>query len=115
VKIKIAVGLTLVAAAGLAGAQPPGGGGGGAPTFEGLDTNKNGSLAKEEVAAFFAGRPAGPNGPPNVDEVFGRWDGNKDGSVSKAEFDARPRPAGPGGGPPPAAGGAPPAAPPPAR
>jgi hypothetical protein len=106
VKTKIALGLTLLATAGLAGAQPPGGGGFTPPTFDGLDTNKNSSLAKEEVAAFFAGRPAGPNGPINIDNVFAGWDANKDGSVSKEEFDARPRPPGAGGPPP---GGAPPA------
>lgn len=95
--------LGLVLVAGAAGAQAPGGGGGGGLTFEGLDADKNGSLSQDEVAKFFAGRPAGPNGPPNPAEVFGRWDANKDGSVSKAEFDARPRPpgGGGGGGPPP--------------
>jgi len=36
-------------------------------------------------------------------DVFGRWDANKDGSVSKQEFDSRPRGGGPGGG-----GGGPP-------
>jgi hypothetical protein len=71
------------------------------PTFDGLDKDKNGSLSQEEVAAFVATIPAGgPNGPPNAATVFGNWDANKDGSVSKAEFDARPRPGG-GGGPPP--------------
>ncbi|HET7607687.1 MAG TPA: EF-hand domain-containing protein [Gammaproteobacteria bacterium] len=91
------VGLLLVA--GAAGAQPPGGGGG--LTFDGLDADKNGSLSQDEIAKFFAGRPAGPNGAPNAAEIFGRWDANKDGSVSKAEFDARPRPGGGGGGGPP--------------
>jgi hypothetical protein len=86
------------------------------PTFDGIDKDKNGSLSKQEVAAWVATIPAGgPNGPPNADDVFGRWDANKDGSVSKPEFDSRPRP--PGGGGPPGAGGAPPAggAQPPAR
>jgi Ca2+-binding EF-hand superfamily protein len=70
------------------------------PTFDGIDTDKGGSLSKEEVAAWVATIPAGPNGPANADEVFGRWDANKDGSVSKEEFDSRPRPPA-GGGPPP--------------
>ena len=91
------LGLALVA--GAAVAQAPGGFT--PPTFDGLDTDKNGSLSQEEVAKFVATIPAGgPNGPPNAATVFGNWDANKDGSVSKAEFDARPRPGG-GGGPPP--------------
>jgi hypothetical protein len=111
------IGCGLFLVAGIAGAQPPGGGG--PPTFAGLDTNKNGSLTKEEVGAFFAGR-GGPQGVPNVDDIFGRWDANKDGSVSQQEFDSRPRQGGPGGGPPGGAppgspGGAPPAGAPPAR
>jgi hypothetical protein len=89
----------VVSVAGWALAQAPGGFT--PPTFAGLDTDKNGSLSKAEVQAFVATIPAGPNGAPNVDTVFGNWDANKDGSVSQAEFDARPRPAGPGGGPPP--------------
>jgi hypothetical protein len=98
--------LGLVLVAGAAVAQPPGGFT--PPTFDGLDTDKNGSLSQEEVAKFVATIPAGgPNGPPNAADVFGRWDANKDGSVSKAEFDARPRPAGPGGGVPPPGGQAP--------
>jgi hypothetical protein len=68
------------------------------PTFDGIDKDKNSSLSKEEVGAWVATIPAGPNGPLNGDEVFGRWDANKDGSVSKEEFDSRPRPQ---GGPPP--------------
>jgi hypothetical protein len=68
------------------------------PTFDGIDTDKNGSLSKEEVGVWVATIPAGPNGAVSADEVFGRWDANKDGSVSKEEFDARPRPQ---GGPPP--------------
>jgi hypothetical protein len=70
------------------------------PTFDGIDTDKNSSLSKEEVGVWVATSPAGPNGPANVDEVFGRWDANKDGSVSKEEFDSRPRPPGAGGPPP---------------
>jgi hypothetical protein len=94
------LGLALVA--GTAAAQ----GGFTPPTFAGLDTDKSGSLSQEEVAKFVATIPAGgPNGPPNAADVFGRWDANKDGSVSKAEFDARPRPAGPGGGGGPPPGG----------
>lgn len=102
---------TSMAASALA--QPPGGGGFTPPTFEGLDADKNGSLSQEEVAKFFAGRVGGPGGGggPNVADIFGRWDANKDGSVSKAEFDARPRQGGGPGGPP--GGGPPPGAQPP--
>jgi hypothetical protein len=70
------------------------------PTWDGLNTDKNDSLSKEEVATWVATIPAGPNGAISADEVFGRWDANKDGSVSKEEFDTRPRPPA-GGGPPP--------------
>jgi hypothetical protein len=42
-----------------------------------------------------AGGP--PGGPPDPAQVFARWDTNGDGKVTKAEFDARPRPGGPGG------------------
>jgi hypothetical protein len=107
-KARIALGLALVATAGMANAQPPGGGGGFTPpTFDGIDTDKNGSLSQAEVGVWVATIPAGgPNGPPNAATVFGNWDTNKDGSVSRAEFDARPRPGGAGGGGPPPGGGA---------
>ena len=84
------------------------GGGGGftPPTFDGLDTDKSGGLSQAEVAAFFKNIPAGPNGPIDPAAVFGRWDTDKNGTVSKAEFDARPR----GGGGPPGGGGGPPPA-----
>jgi hypothetical protein len=50
--------------------------------------------------------PANPNGPArNPADIFGRWDTDKNGSVSKAEFDARPRQGGGGGG---GGGGGPP-------
>jgi hypothetical protein len=62
------------------------------PTWDGLNTDKNDSLSKEEVTAWVATIPAGPDGPISADDVFGRWDANKDGSVSKEEFDTRPRP-----------------------
>jgi hypothetical protein len=108
-KTRVVLGLALIAAAGAAGAQAPGGGGGFAPpTFDGIDTDKNGSLSQAEVGVWVATIPAGgPNGPPNAATVFGNWDANKDGSVSRQEFDARPRPGGPGGAPPAGAGGAP--------
>jgi hypothetical protein len=110
--------LGLVLVAGTAGAQAPGGGGGGftPPTFDGIDKDKSGSLSQAEVGEWVKTIPGGgPNGPPNAADVFGRWDANKDGSVSKAEFDSRPRGGGggpgrgggPGGGGPPPGGQAP--------
>jgi hypothetical protein len=87
-------------------AQPPAGFT--PPTFDGLDKDKNGSLSKAEVEDWVKSLPANPNGPPrNADDIFARWDTNKDGKVSKEEFDARPRGGGgpPGGG---AGGGGPP-------
>jgi Ca2+-binding EF-hand superfamily protein len=56
-------------------------------TFEYLDTDKNGSLSKEEVAAFAGRVPS----KPKPEELFARWDTDKDGTVSKQEFEARPR------------------------
>jgi len=103
--------LGLVLVAGAAGAQAPGGGGGFTPpTFDGLDKDKNGSLSQAEVGEFVKTIPAngGANGPPDAATIFGRWDANKDGSVSKAEFDSRPRGGGPGGGGAPGGGGGPP-------
>ena len=96
----------LLLAVRFVGAQP------GPPSFEQIDKDKNGSLSKEEVAAFIAERraaaprggqgPPGGGGPPDASQIFGRWDANGDGKVTKAEFDARPRPPGAGaGGPPP--------------
>jgi hypothetical protein len=89
--------------AGVATAQP------GPPSFEQIDKDKNGALSPGELTEFFnerragGGQPPGPGGggPPggrpfDPAQIFGRWDSNGDGSVSKAEFDARPRQ---GGGP----------------
>lgn len=102
--------VTLLLGARLAGAQP------GPPSFDAIDKNKDGVLAKEEVVAFFEARRAAGGGggggagaggaPPDPAQIFARWDANGDGKVTKAEFDARPRPGGAGGGgqPPPGSG-----------
>lgn len=79
---------------------------GGIRLHGGIDTDKNGSLSQAEVGVWVATIPAGPQGALSAADVFGRWDANEDGSVSRQEFDGRPRPQGPGGGAP---GGAPPA------
>jgi hypothetical protein len=44
------------------------------------------------------GRPRGER--PNLDQIFARWDTDHNGTISKAEFDARPRFGGRRGGPP---------------
>ena len=93
---------TLLLGARLAGAQPA------PPSFDAIDKNKDGVLTKDEVVAFFdarraaggGGGGAGAGGPPDPSQIFARWDANGDGKVTKAEFDARPRPGGAGQGPP---------------
>jgi EF-hand domain pair len=44
------------------------------------------------------GRPRGER--PNLDQIFASWDTDGNGTISKAEFDARPRLGGRRGGPP---------------
>jgi hypothetical protein len=78
----------LALLAGVAAAQ----GGFKPPTFDGVDTDKSGAISQEEVVAFFKNVPPGPNGPFPAEATFDLWDENDDGTVSKAEFDARPRP-----------------------
>lgn len=56
-------------------------------TFEYIDTDGNGSLSKEEVAAIAVRFP----GRPDPEDVFARWDANNDGKVTKQEFESRPR------------------------
>ncbi len=125
--MKTAVLAAMVAAlvpASAALAQPPG-----PPSFDSIDTNHDGGLSQEEVAAMIAARgagrgrpqgdrpdgpppergpgdpnargggPGGPGGPPNPEGIFRSWDKDGNGSVSKEEFDARPRPGPRGGGP----------------
>ena len=110
----VALAAVLGAAAHTASAQPPG-----PPSFDQIDSDKNGALSEEEVRQFFtrmfqnmpgggpggggpggpgAGGPGGPGGGDMLGQIFQNWDANKDGSVSREEFDNRPR-MGPGGGP----------------
>jgi hypothetical protein len=102
---KLVFAFAVASTAAAAFAQPPGGFT--PPSFAGLDKDKSGGISQDEVAAFFATAPANANRPP-AEQIFANWDTNKDGSVSQAEFDARPRPGGPGGGPPGGPGGGPP-------
>ena len=94
--------LILVAAPAIALAQPPGGGGGGGPrgpqtpeqieaNFKQMDTNKDGSISKEEWTA--AGRR---------EQGFARFDQNGDGKITLEEMKAVAAQfaAGGGGGPP---------------
>jgi hypothetical protein len=87
-KHAVLVAPVLALLAGVAAAQ----GGITPPTFDGVDTDKSGGISKEEVAAFFKSVPPGPFGPFPAEATFDLWDANRDGTVSKAEFDARPRP-----------------------
>jgi Ca2+-binding EF-hand superfamily protein len=83
--VSIAAALVLIASAPTTWAQQQG-----RLTFEYLDTNKDGSLSVDEVATLAARIPSNPK----PEELFARWDADKDGKVSKQEFDARPRNAG---------------------
>jgi hypothetical protein len=102
----IAIGIAVFAHTSIA--QP------GPPSFDSLDADQNGALSKQELAVlmerFAAGRPGAGDGPreggaerggarrrPNIDVMFGRWDADGNGAVSREEFDNRPRRRGPGG------------------
>ena len=82
-QVSIAAALVLIATAPLAWGQQR-------LTFEFLDQNKDGSLSVEEVGTVAGRIPA----KPKPEDLFARWDTDKDGKVSKQEFDARPRNAG---------------------
>jgi EF-hand domain pair len=96
--LKFLMGALLAGCTSLALAQPPA-----PPAFDELDADGSGALSPEEVEgmfARFAGRGAengnGPGGRPpgrgpDPATIFGRWDTNGDGAVSREEFDARPR------------------------
>ena len=83
----VATGVALFGQASLA--QP------GPPSFDALDTDENGELSKEEVSAMLARRQGGggrgEGRGPSVDMVFGRWDADSSGAISREEFDNRPR------------------------
>jgi len=115
-KLKLALTslFTVLVATQVVLAQPPA-----PPSFDSLDSDKSGSLSKDEFAAFFSatprdgrrgagngnrggtdGPPGGAGSPPNPSDIFARLDSNGDGSVSKEEFNNRPAPPRSGGRPP---------------
>jgi hypothetical protein len=64
---------------------------GGPPTFDGIDTDGNGSISLEEVTAMFA-RVGGMGGQaPDPEQIFANWDSDGDGTLSRDEFDNRQR------------------------
>ena len=72
---------------------------GGAPDFDALDTADSGALDLEEVTAMFAafgGRGGGQ--APDPGQRSATWDADGDASVSREEFDSRPRRGGARGG-----------------
>ena len=60
------------------------------PTFDALDLDNNDSLSEVEVAAFLSELSVNSRNRPIVPEqMLARWDANKDGAVSRTEFDNR--------------------------
>jgi Ca2+-binding EF-hand superfamily protein len=80
--VSLAAALMLIASAPVTWAQQQG-----RLTFEYLDTNKDGSISVDELSTLAARIPSNPK----PEDLFARWDADKDGKVSKQEFDARPR------------------------
>ncbi len=70
---------------------------GGAPDFDALDTDDSGALDLEEVTAMFAAF-GGMGGAPEPAQIFADWDADGDESISREEFDGRPRRGGGMGG-----------------
>ncbi len=73
-------GLSLTLGAQLASAQ-----GMGAPNFAGMDTDSNGELSAEELAAL----PFVQSGNVSADQLMTNWDTDGSGTVSEAEFNNR--------------------------
>ena len=71
---------------------------GGAPDFDALDTDDSGALDLEEVTAMFAAFGGRGGQAPDPAEIFAAWDADGDESISKEEFDSRPRMGGGMGG-----------------
>ena len=64
-----------------------------AMTFAGLDTDSDGAITAEELAAS----PPVANGFVSADDLMTAWDTDGNGSVSEEEFDNRPPQGGMGG------------------
>ena len=58
-----------------------------AMTFAGLDTDSDGAISAEELAAA----PPVANGFVEADALMTAWDSDGNGSVSEEEFDNRPQ------------------------
>ncbi len=58
-----------------------------AMTFAGLDTDSDGAISAEEIAAA----PPVANGFIAAEELMTAWDADADGSVSEEEFNNRPQ------------------------
>ena len=57
----------------------------GVPSFAGIDTDSNGELSAEEIAAL----PFVQGGQVSADQVLTRWDTDSSGTVSEEEFNNR--------------------------
>lgn len=78
--------LLLAATMGLAGqAAVAQGMGMGPPNFAGIDTDSNGELSADEIAAL----PFVQGGQQTADQVLTRWDTDSSGTVSEEEFNSR--------------------------
>lgn len=58
----------------------------GAPNFSAIDTDSNGELTAEELAAL----PFVQNGNAQADQILTQWDSDSSGTVSEEEFNNRP-------------------------
>lgn len=62
------------------------------PSFDNFDADGNGFLTEEEVVGLFESFGFGGGmGGRSPSAIFGAWDADGDGEVSREEFDARPR------------------------
>ena len=81
----------------LTGGPPRGNNAPPAIDFDSMNKGGDDRLTIDEVRAAFANGPGGNNGD-FVATIFERWDANGDGSVTRQEYDDRPRPGGAFGG-----------------
>ena len=58
----------------------------GAPNFSAMDTDSNGELSAEELAAL----PFVQSGNAQADQILTQWDTDDSGTVSEEEFNNRP-------------------------